>query len=194
MAEGPTFRVSDGMPEHPKIEAAGGDAAWLWVCAMAFCSRNKTDGVISVRKAHTVSDRKRPEKLTAVLVRERMFHEPGHDCIRCPQPMRGYFVIHDYLDWQCSFAAEQRMRDAKGAGGSYGNHQRWHASRGLSDPGCQFCAIANGSDNRSDDRSHMRSLSDRSTDRICESDANRMTDRISESLQADAENDHGLFP
>lgn len=184
-----TFRVSDRMPEHRKVEAAGGDASWLWVCAMAYCHRNKTDGIISAGRILKVSDRRNPERLIKILIRERMLHESGHDCASCVQPLRGNYVIHDYVDWQRGTIAEREAREAKAAGGSLGNHQRWHLSRGIIDPECQWC-VASATSNGSHDRSHMRSLTDPSSDSVSDAEASR----TSESLQNAAEIDRGLFP
>lgn len=166
-----TYIVSDGMPEHPKLEQAGGDAGWLHVCALAWCSRQKTDGVIPRKKAVTVSDRRRPDKLIAVLVEHGLWHPSGHDCKRCPQPLPGSYVIHDFLEELGSSADEVAARQAKGLGGSFGNHQRWHEQRGQADPGCQFC-IALGSL----DRSHTDSDEGSGTDRICDQITDRTTD------------------
>ena len=81
------FNVSAGMPEHPKIVAAGGDAAWLWLCMMAYCRRNRTDGVFAGNVVPRQSDRRQPMKLLERLVHERLAHEPGHDCKKCVQPV-----------------------------------------------------------------------------------------------------------
>ena len=40
------MRWDDKTPEHPKMAAAGGDAGWLHFCAVGYCNRNETDGVI----------------------------------------------------------------------------------------------------------------------------------------------------
>ena len=42
-------RLDDGFPEHPKVQQVGGDAAWLHVCALAYCNRNLTDGFIAAQ-------------------------------------------------------------------------------------------------------------------------------------------------
>jgi hypothetical protein len=33
-------------------------------------------------------------------------------------------------------------REAEGHGGTYGNHRRWHTSRGVNNPNCRFCKEA----------------------------------------------------
>ena len=166
MADGAEcFSVSDGMPEHPKIVAAGGDAGWLWVCALAYAKRNHTDGVIHESAIPRLSDRRQPMKLTARLVQERLMHGSGHDCKSCAQPMKGFYVLHDYAEWQGSMAddlavleAAEAAREAKEHGGAYGNHRRWHLGRGVPDPFCPFCP------NRTNRPSLMRSETDPSSD------------------------------
>lgn len=163
------------MTENPKISQAGGDAAWLWTCSIFWSFRNSTDGVVPASRLPQLSDRKQPRRLAAVLVRERLWHEPGHSCGRCPQPMPGNYVIHDYPYHQGSVNGERAVREAKGEGGAFGNHQRWHAGRGITDPDCRHCIAPIAGE------SHMRSDSDGICDPSTDADANRTTDRTSES-------------
>ena len=175
------FNVSAGAPEHPKIEAVGGDAGWLWFCLLGYCKRQKSDGIFPAAKVPKISDRRQPMRLLARLVDEELAHEPGHDCKECVQPLPGYYVLHDWLYWQGSAAQESAGREAKEHGGSYGNHRRWHSGRGMADPACEYCAASlmrsdersvNGSHKRSDMGSDDRSDTDPSTDRY----PNRISD------------------
>ncbi len=178
------FYVSAGAPEHAKLEAVGGDAGWLWFCILAYCKRNKNDGVFPESKVPKMSDRRQPMKLLTRLAEEGLAHEPGHDCKKCVQPMPGYYVLHDWLYWQGSAAQETAGREARESGGSYGNHRRWHTSRGIADPTCEHCASLmrsdtgshNGSHKRSVEGSDTRSGSDPSTDRVAIAEPNRLTD------------------
>ena len=188
------FNVSAGAPEHAKLESAGGDAGWLWFCVMAYCKRNKNDGVFPASKVAGLSDRRQPMRLLTRLVDEGLVHEPGHDCKRCVQPMPGYLVLHDWLYWQGSAAQETAGREARESGGSYGNHRRWHSGRGVTDPACEHCASSlmrsdmgspNGSHERSVEGSDNRSDSDPSTDRSPIAEPNRLSD---------GSDDDALFP
>src|SRR5690348_16660821 len=172
------FNVSATMPEHGKIEAVGGDAGWLFVCILAYCKRAKKDGLFPVAAVPRMSDRRQPLKLLARLTDVRLIHDPGHDCKECPQPMPEFRIVHDWPYWQGSVADDEGMREAKGAGGAYGNHRRWHASRGRQDPDCQYC-------DPSLNRSHMRSDSDQSSDRI--SDRGPIGMRIGYAIGSDDE-------
>lgn len=189
MAREEVLRVSALMPENRKIIEAGGDAAWLYFCSMAFAKRNKTDGVIPEAAVGRLSDRKQPARLARILLSKDLWHAPGHSCDRCPQPLPGNYVVHDYTPWQGSVQAQRLTKTAKSAGGSYGNHQRWHLSRGVRDPECPHCAAAAShmrSGNPSDERSD--------SDRICDRLSDPTTDRICESLPDGADQSDGLFP
>lgn len=161
--EGPFIKMSVGTPRHPKIVAAGGDAAWLWYCALDWCAEYKTNGLIPVRMVPQLSDRRRPDRLARVLIDNDLWHEPGHQCKRCAQPLPGYYVAHDYLEHQRSAEQIAAALAAKEEGAAHGNHVRWHAARGRTDPDCRYC-IASGSQEPSHNRSHMRSHN-RSDDR-----------------------------
>ena len=164
------FNVSATMPEHGKIEAVGGDAGWLFICILAYCKRSKKDGLFPVAAVPRMSDRRQPLKLLARLAGERLIHEPGHDCKDCPQPMPEFRVVHDWPYWQGTVAeetearqADEASREAKGLGGAYGNHRRWHLGRGREDVDCPYC---DPSLMRSDMRSDTDHSSDQSSDRI----------------------------
>jgi hypothetical protein len=82
-------RFDDGFPEHPKVDAAGGDAAWLHVCAISYCNRALTDGFIKRERVRLLSDRKAPYRLAARLVEVGLWEEAD-----------GGYVVHDYHDYQ----------------------------------------------------------------------------------------------
>lgn len=84
-------RLDEGFPEHRKVLAVGGDAAWLHVCAIAYCNRNETDGVIPRQVIGRLSDRRRVNLLAANLVDVGLW-EPHVDG----------WIIHDYHDYQPS--------------------------------------------------------------------------------------------
>jgi hypothetical protein len=115
-------RINDGLPEHRKIVAVGGDAAWLYICGIAYCSRNTTDGIIPKAVVPRLSDRKQTTKLAARLTKAGLWHDVGHDCKRCSQPDVDEYVVHDYLQHQRSAdhieAIKQKRAEAGRAGGS----------------------------------------------------------------------------
>ena len=48
-------------------------------------------------------------------------------------------AIHDFLEWQEPAAITKAKTRSQAAGGSRGNHERWHVRRGLVVDDCQFC-------------------------------------------------------
>lgn len=117
-------RIHDGMPEHPKLVAVGGDAAWLHICGMAYCSRNMSDGMLPEAVVPRLSDRKRPAQLTEKLVNAGLWHRPGHGCERCAQPDPEHVVIHDYLEHQRSREYIEQIRTKRSAAGSRGGRPK----------------------------------------------------------------------
>jgi hypothetical protein len=125
----PWFRVDEGFPEHPKVLRAGGDAAWLHVCAMAYTARSLTDGFIPAAMLNRLSDRRNPAKLAATLVEVGLWETSD-----------GGWLIHDWHEYQPSVAEVEDHREERSRSGSFGNHRRWHLDRGISEPSCPFCA------------------------------------------------------
>lgn len=96
------FKITNGFPEHWKVEDAGGDAGWLYVCALAYCSRNLTDGLIPITIVPRLSDREHPKQLASKLLDVGLWHASGHECKKCVQPDARHYIVHDYLDHQTS--------------------------------------------------------------------------------------------
>jgi len=94
-------KLDDGFPEHPKVQEAGGDAAWLHVCALAYCNRNTTDGFIAFGVLARLSDRRTPRKLAECLVAAGLW-----------DAQEGGWTIHDYLEFQPSKAKVDAERAA----------------------------------------------------------------------------------
>lgn len=118
------LKLNDNLPEHRKIVDAGGDAGWLHVCALAYSSRNLSDGIIPSAMVPRLSDRKQPAKLAARLVEVRLWHKAGHDCARCPQPAVSEFVIHDYLEHQRSAARVDEIKSKRAVAGRRGGTRK----------------------------------------------------------------------
>lgn len=108
------FKLTNGFPEHWKVEEVGGDAGWLHVCALAYCSRNLTDGLIPISIVPRLSDRENPKQIARALLDVGLWHAAGHACKKCVQPDARHYVIHDYLDHQTS-AERARETSAKRA-------------------------------------------------------------------------------
>lgn len=117
---GTYIKMSDSLPEHRKIVAAGGDAGWLHICALAYCSRNRTDGFFPQDLVPRLSDRRQPAKLASRLCDVELWHAPGHDCKKCPQPPAGDYLIHDYLEHQRSAAKIAEISEKRAENGRRG--------------------------------------------------------------------------
>jgi hypothetical protein len=97
----PWVYLDDGFPDHPKVEAAGGDAGWLYVVALCFARRNRTGGKIPKARVARLTDRRQPVKLAGRLVEVGLWEDAGDS-----------YQIHDYERWNQTEAKERRARQA----------------------------------------------------------------------------------
>ncbi|MFL4491486.1 hypothetical protein ACJ6WD_09530 [Streptomyces sp. VTCC 41912] len=126
-------RVHDGLPDHPKVIEAGGEAGWLYICGLAYASRQLTDGVISRRLVPRLTDGSKPEASASALVRVGLWHEGEHDCPNCPQAGADSYVIHDYLDHQRSASEVADLRAKRSAAGQRGGKRSGQVRRAASE-------------------------------------------------------------
>lgn len=97
------IRLDQGFPEHPKVLAAGEDAAWLFVCMIAYSNRFETDGFVTERALRSISKRRNPVSLCTILASVGLL-----------EIVSGGYLIHDYLDYQPSRSeAESRRSGAR---------------------------------------------------------------------------------
>jgi hypothetical protein len=93
------LRLDDAFPEHPKVLAAGGDAAWLYICGLSYSNRQLTDGFIPTTALRRLSDRKNPVVLAQRLVAVHLW-----------DAVDAGWAIHDFLAYQRSRAEIQDER------------------------------------------------------------------------------------
>lgn len=103
-------------PRHLKQLRAGPAACWLWVCGLAYCQQELTDGFIPRETLSLLGVFTDLEALTGVLVGVGLW-----------EPVEGGYRVHDYLDYQQSreqveTKMAQRREHARAAA-----HARWHA-------------------------------------------------------------------
>lgn len=122
-------KVHDGLPDHPKIIEAGGEAGWLYICGLAYASRQLTDGVIPKRLVPRLTDGSKPEASASALLRVGLWHEGIHDCPRCPLAGPDAYVIHDYLDHQRSASEVADLRAKRSAAGQRGGRRSGESRR-----------------------------------------------------------------
>lgn len=123
-------RVNDGLPDNPKILDVGDLAGWLYVCGLCYCSRQLTDGVIPVAMVGRLTGLANFEALASALLEAKLWHAPGHICERCPQPLAGTYVVHDYLDHQRSAAEVRELSEKRAAAGQRGGKASGASRRG----------------------------------------------------------------
>lgn len=125
-------KVHDGLPDHPKIIEAGGEAGWLYICGLAYSSRQLTDGVIPKRLVPRLTDGSNPEASASALLRVGLWHDGEHDCPRCPQAAPDTYVIHDYTEHQRSASEVADLRAKRAAAGRRGGKRSGEARRAAS--------------------------------------------------------------
>lgn len=102
-------KIDDGAPEHPKLLSVGAAAAWLWVCGLAYCNRQKRrDGFIPFAKVKLLYPGLGIKHADA-LVRAGLWE---------PAPMG--FNVHDYHDYQPDSDQAEAIREARVAAGRLG--------------------------------------------------------------------------
>lgn len=111
-------KLDDQFPDHPKIEAAGPEAAWLYVCGICYCARYLTDGEIPKTRVPRLSALKSAEKHAKKLVAVGLWIDAGTS-----------YLVHDYLDYnpprdEVEFRREQVSRKRSEAG-RRGAAARW---------------------------------------------------------------------
>lgn len=78
-------RIEDTVTEHRKHLAAGPAACWLWVCGIAYCQRQLSDGFIPLEALPMLGVASGVKGLTARLVRVGLF-----------DVAEGGYLVHDY--------------------------------------------------------------------------------------------------
>lgn len=108
-------RTAVDLPSHPKLAQIDSPlAGWLFVVGKCWAGRSLTDGHITPKAV--AREANVPTKWVKELVRVGLWHEPGHDCDRCPQPEPGQLYIHDYLEHNRSREEAESARHAGKAG------------------------------------------------------------------------------
>lgn len=92
-------KLDDQFAFHPKVLAAGPEAAWLYVAGLCWCSQHLTDGAIPKAAVPTLAAVKRPS--ADRLVAAGLWVDHGDS-----------FEVHDYLQFQPSKAKVEAEREA----------------------------------------------------------------------------------
>lgn len=118
----PYLNIDDGIDEHDKVEALTDAAYRLWKASLSHCSRNTTDGVVTLGKARrlTVTG---TDSVAAEIVAAGLWHDLGKPCddTKCVEArtcrgegVKGAYLVHDYLQWNHSKAWwDERRKDQR---------------------------------------------------------------------------------
>lgn len=92
-------RLDDQFDEHPKFEAAGPLAGWLFVVGLTYAARNLTDGFVPRGAVRRLADWHRVgEDVTAAQLATELVE------VGLWEAVEGGYQVHDYLDYQPSRA------------------------------------------------------------------------------------------
>jgi hypothetical protein len=121
-------RVSLDLPWNGKIAEVDEQvgricAGWAQVVALCICAQSMTDGHFSIQMVRRLAGIDEVE--TKAMVAADLWHEPGHDCDRCPQPRKGMAYVHDYLLHQRSAESIQALSSKRAEVGRKGAESRW---------------------------------------------------------------------
>lgn len=122
------FKVDDKLHDHRKARKARKAAMGVWVLAGSWSMDNRTDGFVP----ESVLSRWGTKHDAATLVGSGLWfpdHQDGEDGWR----------FYAWLEFQPDAKSMQLKAEAESAGGTIGNHRRWHAKRKVVDPDCEFC-------------------------------------------------------
>lgn len=120
------FKIDDSFYDHPKVFDAPDCAVALWTRAGTWSARNRTDGVVPAGMPARFCDD--PERAVRELVQRGLWTRT-----------RGGYQFHDWHDYQPTREEAIAAATKMSSGGALGNHRRWHAGKGRTDPRCPFC-------------------------------------------------------
>lgn len=130
MRKRPYVGIDVAMPEKPTVAPLSDAAFRLFIEAICYCGRNKTDGYMP--KAIL----RRMGKPAAIRELEQARHIESADDVTWQLP--------DYLVWNRSREQIEALNAAKSSGGTKGSHQKWHVARGIRDEKCPWCYPVKG--------------------------------------------------
>lgn len=120
------FKVDDSFHSHPKVLAASPAALGLWVVAGSWSGATLSEGFIPDHVLPRLLPDSAP--LAKELVTAGLWKRT-----------RGGYRFHDWIAYQPSREEATAGREKMSSGGALGNHRRWHAGKGKSDPRCRYC-------------------------------------------------------
>lgn len=131
-----TVNIDVGLPNNRKLKGAPPPTKWLDVVAVCWAGQNFTNG--QVDPVVVCAWAGVPARHGRDLVNRDRWHEKGHHCDACPQPdTDGEVVIHNYLHFQTSAEAINKIGAERSLAGRKANHSK-HGHEGVFDE-CWRC-------------------------------------------------------
>jgi hypothetical protein len=192
------IKLDDGFIDHPKFLRAGPLAGYLHIAAMAWCNRNRTDGVVPRAQParlvawHTATDSLDPEVVGHIMPGE----EPVSWAVLVSQLVDtglwveradGDYELHGYLEWQTSaeeiLAKQNGVSAARSAAGKKGADARWNGkphSKADSKPNGKPAANGKQTDSqegrKKNEETALTALSDKPDDSVEEPNVGNIED------------------
>ena len=94
-------RIEDVVTEHPKHLQAGPAACWLWICGIAYCQRQLSDGFIPIQALPVLGIAKGVQALADRLVSVGLF-----------DVVQGGYRVHDYHEFNDTREEALQRREA----------------------------------------------------------------------------------
>ena len=113
------IKLDDRFPDHPKVVAAGPEAAYLFVAGICYCNRYLTDGFIpsEVVPRLVPYDGAKVKQLVSNLLAACLW-------VASTLSKQNGFMVHDYADYQSSKAQILITREARKKAGQIGGKGR----------------------------------------------------------------------
>jgi hypothetical protein len=135
-------RISIDLPTNPKLAALNNPvAAWAYVVSVTNCGASSSDGHFVMALVLRIAGA--TKKAGMALVKQGLWHLPGHDCARCPQPEPGNAFLHDFLLHNRSAADVKKLTEKRRDAGKAGAAARWaNGKKGVAKPMASAMASA----------------------------------------------------
>jgi len=114
-------RVFNDLTDHPAWIDLAPEHVGVWVLALGYCSRNRTDGMFP---AGAVRRWGGTDEQVGQLVAAGRLHTPGHECEACPEVPAGSLYVHDYLEHQRSREQIEEVSRKRAEAGRAGGKAR----------------------------------------------------------------------
>lgn len=118
-------KVDDAFYDHPKFLCLPHDALALWIVALAWCNRNRTDGHVP----------------RAALARLGFDTAQADALVHCGQwtvDGDAGWLVHDYIEYQATRdfieSKQQRLHASRSEAGRKGAAQRWQSGKVMATP------------------------------------------------------------